>query len=250
MIAGVILARNEEANIVGCLEALRPHVAEILLIDMESSDRTVELARPYVAKVLPHPLIANFDQARNIAIPEAGHDWMWFVDADERVPEKTGQMVNDLVRSRRHELVAITTPFKSYFCGKWIEHCGWWPGYTMPRVLKRGHFRFGEKLHSGVEYNGPAVLLPPDPEIGIDHYSYASIEHYLEKFNRYTSTEAMNLAERGAQPNWQTGIREMMRDMWTYYELHQGQCLQEQFSQLTRRRPLPRKIPCLLHAAA
>ncbi len=66
MISGVVLARNEEANIVGCLEALRPHVAEILLIDMESSDRTVELARPFVSKVLPHPRLTNFDGARNV----------------------------------------------------------------------------------------------------------------------------------------------------------------------------------------
>jgi glycosyltransferase involved in cell wall biosynthesis len=147
LITGVVLTRNEEANIVGCLKALRPHVAELLLIDMESSDGTVELARPLVDNVLSHPRVPNFDAVRNIAIDAAGHDWLWFIDADERVPEVTGRMVNDLVREQGSQFEAISIPFKSYFCGQWMQHCGWWPGYTMPRVLKRGHFRFAERLH-------------------------------------------------------------------------------------------------------
>ena len=57
MITGVVLARNEEHHIADCLAALRPHVQEIILIDMESSDRTVELARPLVDQVLIHPLV-------------------------------------------------------------------------------------------------------------------------------------------------------------------------------------------------
>lgn len=222
MITGVVLARNEENNIVECLESLRPHVAEIILIDMESTDGTVELARPFVSKVLTHPLVPNFDAARNIAIPEAKHDWLWFLDADERVPDQTGQLIQQIIRDRGIEAVAITIPFKTYFCGHWMQHCGWWPGYTMPRVLKRGHFRFSEKLHSGVEFDGPAIRLAADPTLAIDHFSYRSIEHYVDKFNRYTSTEAGYLADRGASPNWEHGIRELVRDLWLYYERNEG----------------------------
>jgi glycosyltransferase involved in cell wall biosynthesis len=91
VITGVVLARNEERNIVECLQSLRPHVEEILLIDMESTDRTVELATPLVSRVLPHPLVANLDAARNVAIPESRFDWLWFLDADERIPARTGR---------------------------------------------------------------------------------------------------------------------------------------------------------------
>src|SRR5580698_6875819 len=112
MITGVILARNEERNIVECLRSLQPHVAEILLIDMESEDRTVELAQPYVDKVLRHPLVAQFDAARNIAIPEARYEWLWFIDADERVPEITGRWANQFVRHHGHQAEAVLIPFK------------------------------------------------------------------------------------------------------------------------------------------
>lgn len=222
MITGVVLARNEQENIVDCLKSFRPHVAEIILIDMESSDKTVELARPYVSKVLSHPLVANFDPARNIAIHEAQHDWLWFLDADERVPPETGRLINEVVRQRGNEVVAITIPFKSYFCGQWMQHCGWWPGYTMPRVLKRGHFAFAEKLHGGVQFYGPGLKIEAAPGLAIDHFSYRSVEHYVEKFNRYTTTEALNLAERGVGPNWEEGIRSLVRDLWMYYEKNDG----------------------------
>ena len=222
MITGVVLARNEEADIVDCLRSLRPWVAEILLVDMESTDRTAELARPYVAKVLRHPLVAHFDAARNMAIPEAGFDWLWFLDADERIPDATGRLVTQAVRDRGHEIAAITIPFKSYFCGKWIEHCGWWPGYTMPRVLKRGHFRFADRLHGGVEFNGRELRLPPDPQLAIEHFSYRSVAQYVKKFNRYTSTEAGYLAEQGQPWDWAAAVRAMVRDLRLYYEHNQG----------------------------
>jgi FkbM family methyltransferase len=222
MISGVVLARNEQRNIVACLERLRPHVDEVILIDMHSEDRTVELARPLVDQILTHEVIPNFDAARNMAIPAAKHEWLWFVDADEHIPAETGHIINQLVRQRGHELTAITIPFKSYFCGQWMQHCGWWPGYTMPRVLKRGHFSFSAQLHGGVHHNGPSVRLPPDPDTAVDHYSYESVEHYLDKLNRYTSTEAMQLAAGGATYDWRQAIRHMIHDLWLYYERNPG----------------------------
>lgn len=227
MLTGVVLARNEAANIVECFTALRPHVEEAILIDMESGDATVELARPFVEQVLRHPLIANFDSARNLAIPAAQHDWLWFVDADERVSAHVGQVVRQLIAEQGNQFEAILIPFKSYFCGQWMRNCGWWPGYTMPRVLKRGHFRFSERLHGGVELDGRQIRLPPDPTLGIDHFSYRSVEHYLEKLNRYTSTEAAQLASQGAQWDWREALREMIRDLWMYYEYNPGQLDQE-----------------------
>jgi glycosyltransferase involved in cell wall biosynthesis/GT2 family glycosyltransferase len=182
----------------------------------------VELARPFVSKVLHHRLIPNFDSARNMAIPEAKFDWLWFLDADERVPEATGRLVNEIVRTRGHEFVALTIPFKTYFCGQWIEHSGWWPGYTMPRVLKRGYFQFGEALHSGVKFVGLELRLAPHPDLAIEHFSYKSVEHYIEKLNRYTSGEAIHRSQQGITPDWRRGIREMVRDLWLYYERNEG----------------------------
>ncbi len=222
MISGVILARNEENNIVECIKSIRPHVAELILIDMDSADDTVSLAQSFVDKVMHHELVANFDPVRNIAIPESNNDWLWFIDADERVSDQTAAAVKQLVGTQGDSFEAINIPFKTYFCGKWIEHSGWWPGYTMPRVLKKGFFKFSERLHGGVELEGMEIRLPPDPELAVDHFSYLSIEHYLEKLNRYTSTEANQLFEANQSIDWRNGIAHMIHDLWMYYERNSG----------------------------
>jgi glycosyltransferase involved in cell wall biosynthesis len=116
----------------------------------------------------------------------------------------------------------LVIPFKTYFCGQWIRHCGWWPGYTMPRVLKKGRFRFREKLHGGVEVDGRELALAADERLAIDHFSYTSVEHYLEKFNRYTSTEAGQLAVGGTRWDWRLATRAMIKDLWLYYEAQEG----------------------------
>ena len=222
MISGVILAKNEAGNIGDCIGRLRPYVSEVLLIDMESRDETAAIARDAGCRVIPHPSIDAFDAARNVAIGEASFDWMWFVDADERIPARTGQLVTRLIRERGSEFEAILIPFKNYFCGRWIQHSGWWPGYTMPRVLKRGHFQFRERLHQGVRVDGRQLTLPADPESAIDHFSYDNLDHYVSKFNRYTSVEARHLVEDGQTFDWRDGIREMIVDLWSYYERNQG----------------------------
>lgn len=220
MITGVILTHNEEQHVVACIEHLRPYVAEILLVDTESTDRTVELARPLVDRVLPHPHVPNFDSARNLAIPEASHEWLWFVDADERVPELTGQLVNQWIREHGAEFEAINIPFKSYFCGRWMRHCGWWPGYTCPRVLKRGFFEFSSTLHGGVKLTGRELRAPADERVGIEHYSFRDLAHWVEKANRYTSTEALQLAKQGINYDWRGALRFLVHDLWEHYELH------------------------------
>ncbi|HUP78411.1 MAG TPA: glycosyltransferase, partial [Pirellula sp.] len=218
MITGVILTHNEQANIVECIKHLRPHVSELFLLDTDSTDQTVELARPLVDRVLMHPHVPNFDSARNIAIPEARNEWLWFVDADEFVPKITGELVNQWIRDGGETFEAINIPFKSYFCGQWMQHCGWWPGYTCARVLKRGHFKFSATLHGGVELNGREVRAPANAHVGIEHRSFRDLHHWIEKFNRYTSTESLQLANRGIMYDWRGALRFMVHDLWEHYE--------------------------------
>ena len=216
-ITGVVLARNEERNIVRCLEALRPHVDELILIDMESTDHTVALAQPIVNIVLHHPIVPNFDAVRNIAIPEAAFEWLWFVDSDEVVPEHVGRHITRLVQSHGDEFEAINYAFATHFGGHWMQHCGWW-GYCTPRVLKKGHFRFSDILHRGVELNGREVRLPLD--VAVPHYSFRDVGHWIDKFNRYTSIEAKQLADKGCQWDWRWAARGLAHDLWEHYELH------------------------------
>src|SRR5438128_753154 len=129
-ICACILARNEEHQIEDALKSLQGWTDQIIVIDNESEDGTVTVARRYTPHILSAPRATNFDAARNLAIDHARGDWLFYLDADERVPPRLGEALQHLVRERGHEFEALYIAFRHYFCGKWMEHSGWWPGYT------------------------------------------------------------------------------------------------------------------------
>jgi glycosyltransferase involved in cell wall biosynthesis len=218
-ISACILARDEAERIEAALQSLQGWTDQILVIDNESEDDTVAVARPYADLLLTAPRSANFDAARNLAIDVATGGWIFYLDADERVPPRLGPMLRQFVRERGAAFAAVCIPFKHYFCGKWMEHSGWWPGYTRPQLLKKGCFRYNERLHSGVAVEGETHYFPAaDPELAIVHHSYRDLDHYLEKLNRYTHGEAQNLLADGALHSWQAQLAEFVRDWQLYYE--------------------------------
>jgi glycosyltransferase involved in cell wall biosynthesis len=220
-ITGCILARNEEAQLDGALRCLQGWTDQLLVLDHESTDATAEIARrstPHVIPVSAPRGTACFDGLRNHAIEHATGDWIFFLDADERVPEALGRQLRQLVQERGAEFEALIIPFKNYFCGKWMEHSGWWPGYTRPQLLKKGRFYYNERLHSGVRVDGRTLYFPPDPALAIDHYSYTDLHQYLAKLNRYTDGEAESLRQDGQLHTWQAMLAHFTLDWQGYYE--------------------------------
>jgi glycosyltransferase involved in cell wall biosynthesis len=182
-------------------------------------DGTVAVARRYTDRILTAPRALNFDAARNLAIEHARSGWIFYLDADERVPARLGETLRRLVREQGDQFEALLIPFKHYFCGKWMEHSGWWPGYTRPQLLKKGRFRYNERLHCGVQVEGRTLFFPADdPELAILHYSYDDLHHYLEKLNRYTDAEAESLLADGAGHSWQAQLAHFVQDWQQYYE--------------------------------
>jgi glycosyltransferase involved in cell wall biosynthesis len=218
-ITACILARNEERRIEDALRSLQGWTDQVLLIDNESEDRTVEIARRYTDEILTAPVAANFDAARNLAIEAATGGWIFYLDADERVPPRLGPVLRRLVREEGEQFEALVVPFRHYFCGQWMQHSGWWPGYCRPQLLKKGRFRYNERLHSGVRVEGRTCYFPcEDPELAIVHYSYDDLHHYLEKLNRYTDGEAESLLADGKSHAWQAMLAHFVHDWQQYYE--------------------------------
>jgi hypothetical protein len=80
-------------------------------------------------------------------------------------------MLRDLVSREGDTFEAVCIPFKHFFCGKWMEHSGWWPGYKGPQLLKKGCFRYNERLHGGASVTGRTIFLSADnPDLAIVHY--------------------------------------------------------------------------------
>jgi glycosyltransferase involved in cell wall biosynthesis len=181
-VTAVVVTRNEEANIEACLQTL-DFVSEIIVVDSESSDRTVQLARRYTNRVLVRPWPGRCEQL-NHAATLAAHDWVLVVDADERVtPELAAEIVR---RVPATEASAFRNTIREYMFGGWLRHGGWeQPNYI--RLYRRDRATWHGYVHTEkVAVNGLVEILDGD----MLHYSHITINHFLRKMENYTDLEA------------------------------------------------------------
>ncbi|MBV9852071.1 MAG: glycosyltransferase [Armatimonadetes bacterium] len=216
-VSAVVHTRNEARHIAACLETLTGWADETIVCDMESEDATVEIARRYTDNIVRHPRIPNFDRARNVSAMRAACRWVFYLDADERVPPGLGPALRALIDGPDPPFAALLIPFRHHFAGRWMRCL--YPGYTAPRLLRNGRFHFNPRLHSGAQVDGPVLSFPPDdPGLALEHFSFDSLAHYLEKLNRYTDGEAADMHRDGRPFHWQDAVAHFVADFQAYYD--------------------------------
>ena len=196
-VACVVITKNEEANIQDCLKSAQ-WTNELIVIDAESRDQTVEFARACGAKVFVRPWL-GFGLQKNFGMAQASSDWILILDADERVTEELrGEVRMRLERWRPGAPVAYRIPRRNFFYGAWVRGGGVYPDYQV-RLFRRGK----------AQYNDVAVHenLIVDGEIGtvaghLDHYTERRIHDHFKKFGLYTTLAAQEKGKRVRTVGW------------------------------------------------
>lgn len=190
-ISVIIITRNEERNITECLQSVS-WSNDIVLVDSESSDRTVEIAKKMTAKIYVRQW-EGYAQSKNFALQHVVNDWVLWIDADERVPHELAEEIQRIVQEHQSPTAAYEVARRAYFIGKWIRHCGWYPGYVV-RLFKKSQASFAEsRVHEHLDVKGSVGRLQND----LLHYTDENLYHYFSKFNRYTTLAAEDLIQRG-----------------------------------------------------
>lgn len=189
MITALINTYNEEKNIQRCLTSLS-WVDEILIVDMQSKDRTVEIARKNQVKIIEHPYTGFVEPARNFGIEKTKGEWVLIIDADEEIPKPLADFLVRTTQIKNVDYYRI--PRKNIIFNKWIKHAGWWPDYQT-RFFKKGSVVWSDKIHGIPLTYGKGEDLDPTQDLSITHYNYQSFEQYLDRLNRYTSISAKQL---------------------------------------------------------
>jgi len=212
----MILARNEERNIVDCLNSVR-WAAERLVVDSGSTDRTVELARSAGATVLQLPWM-GYGETKNKALDKTTGEWILWLDADERVTDALAEEIQGCLGAERIYDDAYSVPRRAFFLGRWIRHAGWYPGYVV-RLFRKGAARFTvTRVHEGLAVEGSVGWLRND----LIHLTDPDLGHYFDKFNRYTSLAAQDLVSSGTKFRvWQLLVRPLF-SFFKMYVLRQG----------------------------
>ncbi|MBU6431741.1 MAG: glycosyltransferase family 2 protein [Nitrospirae bacterium] len=196
-VACVVITKNEEANIQDCLLSVQ-WANELIVVDAESCDRTVELARDCGAKVFVRPW-PGFGLQKNFGMAQSSSDWILILDADERVTEELrGEIKSCLDGWTSGAPVAYRIPRRNFFYGAWVRGGGVYPDYQV-RLFRRGIAQYNDVVvHENLIVDGEVGTLVEH----LDHYTERRIQDHFKKFGLYTTLAAQEKAKRVRTVRW------------------------------------------------
>lgn len=201
-LSAVLIVRNESANLRACLDSVK-WVDEIVVVDGGSDDDTVAIARDYTDKVYVERDWRGYGVQRRRAQARATGDWIFMIDADERVTSGLRAEIERIVAADDRNLVGAV-PRLSYCFGRFIRHGGWYPDCVV---------RLYPRLRAG--YDDAPVHEKVRPEPGVStvrlrgdllHYTYRDIEHYLIKSAAYAAAWASVREHAGRRASLGQGV--------------------------------------------
>ena len=191
-LSAIVITRNEAHNLHDCLQSMHGLVDEIIVVDSQSTDDTVVIAQQHGAKVAQPADWPGFGPQKNRALDLATCDWVFSIDADERVTPALAMEIKRVLQEGEAN-AAYKLPRLSSYCGKFIHHAGWQPDYVL-RLFKRGSAKFSNDLvHERVVTEQQVLAL----QNHLLHYSYLNFSQVLSKVDAYSSASAKQAYARG-----------------------------------------------------
>ncbi len=177
----IIITKNEEKNIEYCIQSIIPLAKEIIVVDNNSIDKTVQTAKKFTIKLFKGSF-NNFKEQREYGLKKATSEWILFLDADERVSQ---ELVKEIIKTiTNNPLDGYYIPFRHFFLGKWLKYGGWYPSY-LPRLAKREKASITNPIHELLCIKGSTGYLKND----IIHLGDTSLFKRVEKTNKYTTMQ-------------------------------------------------------------
>lgn len=186
----VVIAKNEEANIEECLESLQEMADEIILVDTGSKDNTVTIAKKYKAKIVQLEG-GTFSKWRNEGLKKAVGNWIFYIDADERVTPLLRKEINKLTNEPVSQFSAYAIPRRNFILGKEMKYGGWFPDYVKRLYKKNSLQKWKGDLHEEPVFEGEMGHL----EHPLIHKKHDSLADMVEKTNNWSNIEARLLYE-------------------------------------------------------
>lgn len=204
-ISAIVIAGNEEKNIADCLESVR-WADEIIVVDSESKDRTVEIAKRYTDKVFIRKW-EGYASQKCYSLEKASNEWVLSLDADERVSPELFDEIKNLDFSGAD---GFFIPRRNYFLNKVIKSCGWSPDYQLRLFRKSKTTLTVRRVHEGFWVDGKKAHLKGQ----LIHYTHTTISGTLQKINEYSTLEAEEKASRIHV----TAFKIFFKPVWAFFQ--------------------------------
>jgi glycosyltransferase involved in cell wall biosynthesis len=212
-ISACIISFNEEKKIEDCIRSLLPVADEIVVVDSQSSDETVNIARRYTDRIFDQPFLGHIEQ-KNLAIDKASHDWILSLDCDERLSDELQQSILAIKdKLDEAEADAYRMARKTFYVYRWLNHC-WYPDIKT-RLFNRNSSRWGGvNPHDHIITEGDRVVLLDGD---IQHYSFDSISDHLKTIDKFTEIGANELIRRNKSFNL---LSPVTHSAWIFIKLY------------------------------
>ena len=185
-----VITLNEAEHIGAAIDSAA-WADEIVVVDSGSTDGTAEIARAKGVTVLSREWSGYIDQ-KNYAADRVSHDWIFSLDADERIPPELATEIRALISSEPSKR-GYRVPRVTFHLGRWIRTTDFYPDYQTRLYDRRAARWRGRYVHESVTVDGPVGQLRHD----LEHHSFRDLRDQLDRVNHYTTLAARQMSEAG-----------------------------------------------------
>lgn len=209
----VIVAQDEERTIGRVIDAAKPLVDEVIVVDSGSTDDTIAIAQKSGARVV-HQDWLGFAAQKNLAIDMAKCDWILSLDADEILtPRLVTELQARFPSSTFSNYDGYKIPRILYIGDTAIINGGFYPDAQL-RLFKRGSGKFGDRLvHEAIKMTGPVGMLRHP----MQHYAYQTVDDFAAAMDKYARLSAQEFFNRGDYKWRASAVNQTLNGGWTFF---------------------------------
>ena len=190
-----VITKNEAEALADALRSVS-WADELIVIDAESTDDTVKIARQFTDRVYVRPWPGYIAQ-KNHAASLASHDWIFSLDADERVTPALAEEIGSMMRTEP-SAGGFRMPRVSFYFDKWIRTTDMYPDYQLRLYDRRKAKWDGMFVHESVRTEAPVAYLKSE----LQHHPYRNLSEHLIRMDRYTTLAAQQMHAQGQRATW------------------------------------------------
>jgi glycosyltransferase involved in cell wall biosynthesis len=183
-LAIAIITKNEEKNIRHCLQSIS-FASQVVIVDSGSTDATLSIAGELGCEIY-NEAWHGFGPQKQLAIEKCREPWILVLDADERIPSDTADIIKTIVTDPRIKEAGFSFTRKNFFQGRWIKHAGWWPDRIVRLFRKEAGRMSAAIVHESVEVQGRVG----DLDAAIEHYTESRLSKIIQKIDKYSTLGA------------------------------------------------------------
>ncbi len=210
----IIHTHNESRHIEACIKSAQLLTKSIVVIDMDSTDDTVSIAEKESVIIRRFSFSHYVEPAREFGISQAQTEWVFLLDADERMTEKLAREINNIISkptTNNEQLIThYRVPRKNMFGGrKWLKHGGWWPDLQLRLFKKEALIKWPKQIHSTPQFHGLCGQL----DHPFEHHFHGNLEEMVYKTLVFEDIESDLLYDAKKSVNTRTFFRKFLGEL-------------------------------------